>query len=298
MKNEEIVAQIQSGNKALIGELYLNNLSYIRKVVKRYSNDDNYDDLMQESYFGIVEAVKNWKPDAGASFLSYAAYYIKAVILNYLQKNDAAIYIPSSMLEKEWMLNAFINDFSKKHGRDPTTREIYLHTDLALSQIDEVKRAIALSYKAKSIYDRVIEQAEDSEDLRIIDTIIDPVNLIDDLIDQDERRDLSEKMWNIIKSLPEDESKIIQYRYKKGKSLRDCGKDLGISGERARQIEQRALRRIRTAHRRELQPFIDDYIYSQGLKDTGLHAFRNSLESSVERAAIKLDAKLKKYEIG
>ena len=297
MNNEEMAIQIQKGNGDLIEQLYLKNLNYIRKIVKRYSNENNYEDLMQESYFGIVEAIKNWNPDVGFKFLTYATSYIKAVIFNYIRKNDCDIYIPSSMQEKEWTYNSFVYAFNLEHGRDPTTEETTSYMGLSVSQLEEVRRAVSISRKSRSIYDRVIEQAEDSEDLRIIDAIMDPDNPIDDFVDEEERKELSHTLWNIVNSLPERESDIIKYRYKKGKSLKEYGIDSGISGERARQIEQRALRRIRTEYRKELQPYIDDYIYSQGLKQTGLNTFRNTFESSVERTVIRVDEKLQRCSI-
>lgn len=297
MNNEEIVKRIQSGETELIGDLYLKNLGFIRKCVRHYSNDNNYEDLMQESYFGIVEAAKRWNPEKDVRFLSYASYYIRSVLLHYLRCNDKDVYLPSYLVEREKEYRSFVNDYIAKHGKQPSSYQIKLNTSLSSEQINEVKRALYISEKSVSIYDKVIKQAGDAEDLRLIDSIMDPDNGIDNLMNDIERKELSEKLWNIVDSLPEKESEIIRYRYKKGVSLKVCSKVFGLSSERIRQIEKHGLKRIRTAHKKELQPYIDDYVYQEGLKHTGLQEYRSTFESSVERAVIKLDNKLKQLDI-
>lgn len=296
MNNEDVVRKIQAGETELIGDLYLENLPYIRKIVNKYSNDNNYEDLLQESYFGIVEAVKRFDPNRDVSFLSFASYHIKAVLLNYLRCNDSNVYLPSYLAERERAYKAFVNEFAVKHGRNPSIHEIQLNTDLSIEQIKEVEKALVISQGSKSIYDKVMNQTADIEGLRIIDSIIDPDNGIDDLIDDIEKRELSETLWTIVKRLPDNESDIIQYRYNNGASLKVCSQVFGLSTERIRQIEKRGLKRLRTAYRKELQPYLNDYIYQQGLKHTGLRAFKGSFESSVERAVIKLDEKLNRLK--
>ena len=298
MSNEEIVAEIKSGRTDLIGELYLKNLGLIKSYIRQYSNDDNFDDLLQESYFAIAEAVKHWQPDHGACFMTYALFWIRNVVLRYLRTKDKSVSLPSFMVSREIKYSRFIDQYYKENGRDPTLQEISAATGFSLSQIDDIKTALALTHGCRSVYDSVPDQMDDSEDLQIIDTLIDSASGIDDLLSSIELQELKRKLWSVVRRLPALESQVIKYRYRYSLTLKDCSEIFGVSPERVRQIERSALKRIKEVYRKELQPFLNDYIYQQGLKATDLKTFRYTFESSVERAAIQLDGELAKYHLG
>ena len=63
MTNEELVIEYQTGNKAVIEQLYLQNRGMIEKIVRRYAGIEELDDLRQESFFGLVKAAELWKPE-------------------------------------------------------------------------------------------------------------------------------------------------------------------------------------------------------------------------------------------
>lgn len=92
MSNEDLVLMIQGNeDKARhLGELYEQNRGAIAIIAKRYSEYAEMEDLMQESFFGLSEAAARWDPEAGASFLTYAGYWIRAAIINYLRKREPA----------------------------------------------------------------------------------------------------------------------------------------------------------------------------------------------------------------
>ena len=92
MSNEDLVLMIQGNeDKARhLGELYEQNRGAIAIIAKRYSEYAEIEDLMQESFFGLSEAAARWDPGAGANFLTYAGYWIRAAIINYLRKREPA----------------------------------------------------------------------------------------------------------------------------------------------------------------------------------------------------------------
>lgn len=297
MNNEELVMEIRAGHRDLIGELYLDNYGTIRKFVKRYANADNFEDLCQEAYFGIVEAVENWKPEKHVSFMHYALYWIKYVVIRYLKKNESGISIPYHIYERKNQYKRFVDTYIKRYGKEPSREQIALHTGFSNEQIDDVKRAIQAENLA-SLYQRTVNAANDREELLLIDTLLDPDNQIEELLDRIEADELSAKMWSIVNSLPPVQAQVIKYRFYRGLTLYECGVELGVTTERVRVIEHQALIKMKNVYKKELRPYVDDYVYQQGLKGTGLRSFKNTFESSVERAAIKLDKLESKYEIG
>ena len=105
MTNEQLVAQIQGGLdvKENMQQLYLQNKGMIYRMVKKYRNIDkmtDIDDLMQQAYLGLVEAVDRYEPEKGVLFLSYATYWIVQSVKRYLEQCGRVMYLPAHTQEK------------------------------------------------------------------------------------------------------------------------------------------------------------------------------------------------------
>src|SRR5690554_1151309 len=102
MTNEELVEQIQRGinQSDNIEQLYQQNRGYIFTIAKRYAHVCDTEDLMQEAYFGLYEAVQRYENSAGVLFMSYAAFWIKQAIIGYLENNGLTVRMPSHIYNK------------------------------------------------------------------------------------------------------------------------------------------------------------------------------------------------------
>ena len=286
MTNEDLVFNYQrTGDNSYLAALYQNNIAFIEKIAYQYDSMDMFDDLCQEGYFGIEQAAKRYNPDKGASFLTYAYEWIRAFMSRYVRYNRGFARIPNFMYERIRNYKRTIDSYRKKYGKDPDSEYLIQKLHITDDQMDEIRNAIALLSS-----DMSLEQPITEDGLTVADVLQGDTNQIDDLMDDIERDELKTVLWGIVDKLHGKEPDVLHLRYEQGKTLNECGKELGISGERVRQYEVSGMRRIRKTKRRELQPYIEDIIFSQGLKGTGLKSFKNSgFESAVERAVIRIE---------
>ena len=291
MTNEEIVEQIQNGIdvKANMELLYLNNRGMISNVAYKYSSKDDYEDLVQEGYIALDRAAKQYDTAGGFSFYSYAYKCVTHSIMNYKLANNTCMRIPySSMYSKIIQLRKYVSHYRAEHGCDPAAVEVIEALDITPTQADEIRRVISIISSHISLDQPV---TENSEDITVSDTIPDPENQVDELLDAIERQELKAVLWNIVDALSGMQPKVIRDRFKEGKTYRECAAGLHLSGERVRQIEKRGLKKLREVHSKELLPYYHDYVYQLGLKGTSFSEFRYTNESSVERAVMKLSKK-------
>ena len=101
MTNEQIIEQIKSGYSVTdnMQMLYEKNLPLIKKIIKPYLYDDR-EDLLQESYFGLVEAVKHYETSRNVLFTTYLCFWIRQSVSRYLEQNGSVIRIPNYTKQK------------------------------------------------------------------------------------------------------------------------------------------------------------------------------------------------------
>ena len=96
-------------------------------------------------------------------------------------------------------------------------------------------------------------------------------------------------------ALPGKQPEVIRARYQEGRTLEDVGREMGVTGNMVRQIQATALRELRKPSRaNQLRPFLDEVIYSKGIRGGGVRRFHETWTSSTEREALKL-VELKRY---
>ena len=102
MENEELVEQIQAGIKPTenMEQLYLQNRSFIYQQAKKYAAYADMDDLMQEAYFGLHEAVKHYKPDKETKFLTYLPFRLQKAFRRYIDNNGHTKRIPIHLVQR------------------------------------------------------------------------------------------------------------------------------------------------------------------------------------------------------
>ena len=87
MTNEQIVEQIRKGVSVTdnMERLYMDNLPLIKKFIKPYMNYEPEEDLLQEAYFGLLKAIQHYEPSENVLFMTYASYWIRRQVQNYIQ---------------------------------------------------------------------------------------------------------------------------------------------------------------------------------------------------------------------
>lgn len=245
MDNETLVLKIQQDEdvKENMQQLYDQNYYLLRKTAKKYSNIDSMtdiDDLMQELYIPLYEATISYKPGNGATFITYALTCISRHLKKYLDDVGRVIRVPVHTQEKIYKYNQVSSCFMRTYNRKPTDQEFRAYLELTQKQLDSLKRSMGIM---------LVSSTEEAiqEDLKIGDTIADhtaDMAQVEDKIDKDR---LTVTLWAAVSEAVTDpkDYQVIEDRYKHGCTLKECGKHLGVNGERARVRESKAMRQIR-----------------------------------------------------
>lgn len=287
MSNEELVREIQKGNNVSenMGLLYMNNKSYIYTIAKKYIGYTDIDDLMQEGYFGLYEAVQRYEESHEVVFMTFAGYWIKQSITRYIENNNSCLRIPVHLHSKIFKYKKIINAYEMQLGRKPTNRELCRHLQFSQKQLEKLKDTIYQYWNLESL-DKPIKGLEDDE-LSIGDSVSDKTNMEDEIINSLMEKATKTELWQIVeKNVTLEENKVINYRYREVLSLRETGKHIGKSREMIRQIEERALRKLRRPKCSRLIQQKFEVNMASAYRGS-LSMFNNTWESSTERAALR-----------
>lgn len=224
-------------------QLILANLRLVVSVAKRYTNRGMViADLVEEGNLGLVHAVEKFDPEMDTRFSTYATWWIKQAIRRALINKVKTVRIPSYLAEELNRWRAFARKFEQQNGRQPEPDELVKAMD---PQPGRRKLLVRLFQNtgpgnASVSLDMLFENVE---------AVVDPRAARPDLIDFTafERASLNE----VLEKLPSREAQIVRMRYGIGAverpmTLREIGRELGLSRERVRQLEHAAIRRLRT----------------------------------------------------
>ena len=286
MTNEELVIEYQTGNKAVIEQLYLQNRGMIERIARRYCEAVELEDLRQESYFGLVKAAELWNKEKETAFITYAVYWIKATIHRYIENCGGVIRIPTHKRAQIGSYHKAVNTYQLSFGRYPSERELCAALDINPEQLKELEKDIQ-SVRIRSTSEQI---GGDNEDLTLEDTLAAEGDAIGEVIEQIQHEELAAELWDCVDCLKPERAGVIRGLYKEGKTLKQCGDDLCISAERARQIKGDAIKELRKTHyTKRLLPYLDESAArSWGMSGTGYRTFLR-YGSVQERTLMKLE---------
>lgn len=286
MSNEELVKQIQQGINQTdnMEQLYSQNYGYIFKIAKKYAHVCDIEDLMQEAYFGLYEAVQRYEDIAGVLFMSYAGYWIKQAIKRYLENNGLTVRIPSHLYNKVMRYKKLISTFEMQLDRKPTDRELRACLEVGQQALEGIKKAYHEFYNMSSL-DKVIPGMDD--ELKLGEAILDPnIDIENNVIDGMMENRIQRELWQIVKDNTTDkENEVIICRFEKDMSLAKTGEEFGITREGIRKIEAKALRKLRhPSVRRKLEERFE-VNYAKAYRGS-VSSFKNTGTSITEYIAL------------
>lgn len=284
--NEQLVADIRSGINVRqnMQQLWIRNQGIIRKLANKYSSifSMEFDDLYQEAYFALVEAVNHYNSSKDTSFLSYSILWFRQKMIRYCQNNGCTVQIPVDVSQELHQYNRFINLFFQNNGRNPTDTEIRHYLGINEESLKRIQKAARMT-QIGSLDDPVNEDG-----IPLGELIPDAYDLEEIVLDVLNHEKLQEILWPMVDELPDLQGNVLKLRYQKSATLQATSDALGIPFSRARAIEQDALRALsRPSRRRKLEPYLPETIESRAYRGS-VNTFNYTWTSSTESSALKL----------
>jgi len=233
-----LAQQAKTGDTEAFQKLVTHNLRFVVAMAKKFQGQGvPFEDLINEGNLGLIRAVNTFDETRGFKFISYAVWWITQRIRSAIQKTGRVVRLPSHITESMGKLYRKSLELEQEFEREPTTEEMAEISDTTIKWIEDLVKSYSgpVSLEDSSAEDRPLIEYLISNDPRPEMQLM--------------QESLKNEIKNLIKKLKDREAHVLTEYYGLGeddpKTLEQIGEQLDLSGERVRQIKERALQRLR-----------------------------------------------------
>lgn len=245
-QEQELAKRIEKGDLEAKQKLVASNLRLVVKIAKRYINQGIvFQDLIEEGNMGLIKAAEKFSWRRGFKFSTYATWWIRQFITRTLANHSRTVRVPVHVSEDIQKVQRVARDLTRKLGREVTAAEVARSTRMSLDRVRELQKL------AQKDFSLEVPVGDDNNSKSFGDFIADPASLNPSEEVFSQLR--SEKLHKLLACLNDKERSVLVMRFgfdgEDPRTLEETGQSLGVTRERIRQIEERALKKIRTAIR-------------------------------------------------
>ena len=243
----------------------------------KYSGFVEAEDLKQEGYLGLCEAVRQYDASKGVPFIHYASFWIKQAMMRYIDNYSTPIRIPVHARRWAQKYNQAVQEYRKEWGDWPSEAALCALLGIGREKLHDIQKSVEIGQTAS------LSEPIGDEDLTLEESIASDEEMEEDAIYNLDTAAMKHELWEAVGKLPDKLPEAVRFRYQEGRTLKQTGESLGVSIERVRWFEKKAFRLLQTEKRGgSIRRYYEEYLAASSLRHVGVESFRRTHMSAVE----------------